>query len=262
MKKIIFLIIVALLFNNIAYGEEPTLTSIKPSCVNLNSNLKQGMKNTEITSLQNFLKDKGYLNASATGFFGAQTFKAVKVFQKDNNINATGFIGPVTRAFINKLTCINNTNSINETISQNQNTNQNTTIINTETNTNQNLTTVETPTAPVIDEVLTSNNSGSLRTRTEGAISIYSNSIVVRGMITQGARNGIVRWFELTKNANAYKKSETKVTSNVDEKVNNRKFEDTFTGLESQTTYYFRACAGNTSLGQRACGGTTSVKTN
>ena len=51
--------------------------------------------------------------------------------------------------------------------------------------------------------------------------------------------------FELTKNGNEYKKSETKITASVDEKVNNRKFEDTFTGLESQTTYYFRACAGN-----------------
>lgn len=262
MRNFIFLIIFSLLFVNLTYAQEVTTTNLKTNCINLTVSLKQGNKNSNVIILQNFLIEKGYLNATATGFFGAQTLKAVKNFQKDNNINATGFIGPVTRAFINKLTCINNINSINETTSQNQNTNQNTTLINTETNTNQNVTTVEVPTTPVIDEVLISNNSGSLRVRTEGVISIYSNSIVVRGMITQGAKNGIVRWFELTKNANEYKKSETKITASVDEKVNNRKFEDTFIGLESQTTYYFRACAGNVSLGQRSCGSTTSVKTN
>lgn len=255
---------IGLLFTNITYGEEITTTSLKFSCINLNTNLKQGMKSNEIILLQNLLKDKGYLNASATGFFGAQTFKAVKVFQKDNNINATGFIGPVTRAFINKLTCINNINSINETTSQNQNTNQNTTVVNTETTTsqNQNTTVTETPITPIVDEVLISSNNSSVKVRTDGVISIYNDSVIVRGMITQGAKNGIVRWFELTKNGNEYKKSETKITASIDEKVNNRKFEDTFNGLESQTTYYFRACAGNVSLGQRSCGGTTTVKTN
>ncbi len=259
MRNFIFLIIFSLLFVNVTYAQEVTTTNLKTNCINLTVSLKQGNKNSNVIILQNFLKEKGYLNAPTTGFFGAQTLKAVKNFQKDNNINATGFIGPVTRAFINKLTCITTT-SINETTSQNQNT----TVVNTETTTSQNQNTIviEPPIISIIDEVLTSSNNASVKVRTDGVISIYNDSVVVRGMITQGAKNGIVRWFELTKNGNEYKKSETKITASVDEKVNNRKFEDTFTGLESQTTYYFRACAGNVSLGQRSCGGTTTVKTN
>jgi peptidoglycan hydrolase-like protein with peptidoglycan-binding domain len=259
MRNFIFLIIFSLLFVNLTSAQEVNTTSLKTNCINLTVSLKQGNRSSNVVVLQNFLREKGYLNAPATGFFGAQTLKAVKNFQKDNNINATGFIGPVTRAFINNLTCITTTN---ENTSQNEVPNQNTNATNTETNTNQNVINVETPITPVVDEVLTSNNSGSLRVRTDGVISMYNNSIVVRGMITQGAKNGIVRWFELTKNANEYKKSETKVTPNVDERVNNKKFEDTFTNLDSQTTYYFRACAGNVSLGQRSCGSTTTVKTN
>jgi hypothetical protein len=264
MKKIIFLIIVTFIFTNITYGQELiTTTSLKTTCINLASNLKQGNRNADVTILQNFLKEKGYLNVSATGFFGGQTLKAVKNFQKDNNINSTGLVGPLTRDFINKLTCVNNTSTTTETnttaTTENNTSTTNTGTTNTETTT---IGTNETNTTVAIDEVLTSNNSGSLRVRTDGVISIYNDSVVVRGMITQGAKNGIVRWFEITKNPNEYKKSETKVTSNISERENNRKFEDTFTGLESGTTYYFRTCAGNVSLGQRACGGITTVKTN
>lgn len=256
MKKIIFLIIVALLFNNIAYGEEPTLTSIKPSCVNLNSNLKQGMKNNEISLLQNFLKDKGYLNTSATGFFGAQTLKAVKNFQKDNNINTTGSIGPITRALINKLNCKK------------------------EDSTNNNIPNPTTPqvivsVAPVIPEqpqtlpvvqpiedvVLTAPNNSSLRVRTDSVLNVTSNSISVKGTVTAGARSGTEVWFELTTNPDVYKTSETKISNKVSQKIN-EKFEATFNNLISETNYYFRACAGNVSLGQRSCGGTITVKTN
>lgn len=256
MKKILilFVLIFTLTFSNALAGD---------NCLDLTSDLRQGYRDSvnikNIYNLQAYLKSKGYLNSNPTGFFGSLTLKAVKNFQKDNAIRNTGLVGPLTRDFIKKQTCVNQ-NPVIETPSENQNTN-------TENTTTTNVPTSETvtpnPTTPVTpDEVLISSNTASIKVRTDGVVSIYNNSVVVRGVITQGARNGVERWFEITKNGNEYKKSETITTAKVGQRTDNQKFEDTFTNLESQTNYYFRACAGNTSLNQRACGGTTTVKTN
>lgn len=67
------------------------------------SNLFQGLKSTEVTSLQQHLLDLGYLpkTQTPTGFFGALTKKAVQDFQTANGITATGFVGPATRKVLN-----------------------------------------------------------------------------------------------------------------------------------------------------------------
>jgi len=257
MRKIIFLIIFGLLFTNLAYAEEITVTNVKINCINLNSNLKQGMKGNEnVVILQNFLKEKGYLSTNATGFFGPLTLKAVKAFQKTNNISATGFVGPVTRALINKVTCINlEPSTIITPIPENTTTTPPpSAIIPTEP------AVVTTPVV-VEDVILTAPNNSSLRVRTDSSLSITSNSISVRGTVTAGARSGTEAWFELTTNPNVYKTSETTITPRVIQKTND-KFEYTFVNLQSSTNYYYRACAENTSLGQKSCGSTTNVKTN
>jgi hypothetical protein len=58
-----------------------------------------------------------------------------------------------------------------------------------------------------------------------------------------------------------YKLSETKTTAKAPQRTDDI-FEEVIDGLTSNTTYYYRACAENISLGQKSCGGTVSVKTN
>ena len=71
-------------------------TSFKSYMVN-------GSRGDEVTKLQQLLKQKGYLQSDATGFFGKQTEDAVKKFQKDNGIEETGTCGQYTRAKLNAV---------------------------------------------------------------------------------------------------------------------------------------------------------------
>lgn len=78
-------------------------------CVSIVNNLRYRdrdvNKNGEVSTLQDFLQGKGYLNNEPTGYFGLLTTKAVKDFQRANNINSDGSVGPITRAKIQALTC-------------------------------------------------------------------------------------------------------------------------------------------------------------
>ncbi len=67
---------------------------------NLRYQLRDASTNGEISSLQDFLQLQGYLNSEPTGYFGLQTFKAVKNFQSANGIQPTGYVGVLTRAKI------------------------------------------------------------------------------------------------------------------------------------------------------------------
>ena len=79
------------------------------TCVTLSSNLRyrsrDSQTNGDVSALQDFLQSQGYLTSEPTGYFGSQTLKAVKDFQKDNGISPTGFVGPYTRAKISALSC-------------------------------------------------------------------------------------------------------------------------------------------------------------
>lgn len=56
----------------------------------------------DVTELQKILIADGYLKIIApTGYFGPSTMAAVKLYQKANNISATGFVGILTRAVLN-----------------------------------------------------------------------------------------------------------------------------------------------------------------
>lgn len=63
-------------------------------------NLKEQVK-----SLQNFLREKGYLKANATGYFGKLTRTALTNFQRDNSIELTGELNASTRSSIKGLKC-------------------------------------------------------------------------------------------------------------------------------------------------------------
>ncbi len=65
--------------------------------------LHRGLKTIpDITELQDRLRTEGFFTASSTGYFGNLTFVAVKKYQKAHTIIQTGFVGPITRAALNK----------------------------------------------------------------------------------------------------------------------------------------------------------------
>lgn len=66
---------------------------------NITTNLYQGYVGAQVTILQQRLKDLGYFGSTVTPttFFGALTKKAVQDFQTANGIEATGFVGQLTR---------------------------------------------------------------------------------------------------------------------------------------------------------------------
>ena len=70
--------------------------------------LGTGSEGTDVTLLQNMLKNEGLFNVLATGYFGPLTESAVKAFQEKYNIaksgdSGYGFVGPKTRAKLNEL---------------------------------------------------------------------------------------------------------------------------------------------------------------
>ena len=59
-------------------------------------NLKLGMKGKDVEVLQKLL------GLTPTGYFGLSTRNMVVLYQKKNNLPATGFVGPSTRAVLNR----------------------------------------------------------------------------------------------------------------------------------------------------------------
>lgn len=69
----------------------------------INSTLKIGSRNSEVTSLQSFLATDSsiYPQGLVTGYFGSLTKAAVIRFQTRNGLSADGIVGPNTRAVLN-----------------------------------------------------------------------------------------------------------------------------------------------------------------
>lgn len=66
-------------------------------------NLSFGMRGDDgVAHLQRELETEGFFHASATGNFFEMTKQAVMEFQKAHGLPATGFVGPMTRAELNK----------------------------------------------------------------------------------------------------------------------------------------------------------------
>ncbi|MEI6480269.1 MAG: peptidoglycan-binding domain-containing protein [bacterium] len=72
-----------------------------PAATTFTSNLTVGSTGAEVSALQNFLASKGFLTATARGYFGALTKAAVKAYQTSKGIAAVGNVGPQTRAALN-----------------------------------------------------------------------------------------------------------------------------------------------------------------
>lgn len=85
---------------------EPDRTT---QCTQFTMNLFRGNTDARtsgaVSDLQEALANKYNIDADilVTGFFGPKTQMYVKMFQRDNSIQQTGTVGPVTRAALNRL---------------------------------------------------------------------------------------------------------------------------------------------------------------
>lgn len=132
MKKIIKLVLVLTfitspIFSFAQNAEIEQIQTVENSavCVSINKSLRyrasdRASNTRDVLLLQNFLKEKGYLKAEPNGYFGEQTLGAVRTFQRDNNLVSAGFVGPLTRETINKLTCTEEVQKEESTISETQ----------------------------------------------------------------------------------------------------------------------------------------------
>lgn len=57
-----------------------------------------GSRGSEVTTLQQKLKQWGYYHGFVDGVYGSVTYKAVRDFQRKNGLRADGVVGPGTRA--------------------------------------------------------------------------------------------------------------------------------------------------------------------
>jgi len=75
---------------------------------------KYGTKGASVTTIQKCLKQLGYLNSSATGFYGSITKNSVIKFQKDNGLATDGIVGRNTQKFI-QSECSSKQSTTNQT---------------------------------------------------------------------------------------------------------------------------------------------------
>lgn len=77
------------------------LGTVSISSASVDKNLKYGQRDKEVSELQEFLIDKGFLNTVPSSFFGLLTLKAVKLYQTSIGVTSTGYVGILTRQKIN-----------------------------------------------------------------------------------------------------------------------------------------------------------------
>lgn len=77
------------------------------TCTTLTKSLTRGSTDSEVTILQQFLFDGGYLKTQPNGIFGAGTVTAVKRFQIANGVSPVGSVGKMTRAKVKEVSCGN-----------------------------------------------------------------------------------------------------------------------------------------------------------
>lgn len=73
--------------------------------INMRYRMRDSQTNNEVSALQDFLNAEGYLASEPTGFFGLATLSAVKKFQSASGYSPTGYVGPLTRAKVNSMSC-------------------------------------------------------------------------------------------------------------------------------------------------------------
>ena len=81
--------------------------------------LSKGSKGDAVVELQNRLNELGYNVGKADGDFGGKTEKAVKEFQKDNDLKQTGIVDEQTyNKLFSDISTVSNTNGESESFSE------------------------------------------------------------------------------------------------------------------------------------------------
>ncbi len=95
--------------SNVSFGGSgsgsvvPNGTVLGASAFRFTRNLRKGMSGDDVKQLQERLRAEGFFSyPTSTGYFGSATFIAVKAYQKAHGLPTTGFVGPLTRAALNK----------------------------------------------------------------------------------------------------------------------------------------------------------------
>ena len=91
-------------------------TTIPDTSYNPGRQLTIGDSGSEVEDLQRRLKNLGYFNGTATGYFGSQTSDAVQRFQRDNRLSATGVADSTTLNALGSATAQNHYDSVNRYI--------------------------------------------------------------------------------------------------------------------------------------------------
>jgi len=121
-KRISHLLILTAMLGAVSYGifhiaataEAETYTTttstvltypIEAGCLILPYSLGIGSSGSSVLSLQNFLNQHGYMSYQSTGYYGVITFSSVARFQAAHGISAIGYVGPLTRARIQAVSC-------------------------------------------------------------------------------------------------------------------------------------------------------------
>lgn len=148
------------------------------SYASIDKNLKYGQRDKEVTELQEFLIDGGFLNGTPTTFFGLLTLKAVKAYQKSVSVSPTGYVGVLTRQKINDTIA-------SETASSTQAEVQETGTTTVIQNTNKDIVkvvTVQATTTPLVD--LCKNIEG-VQTKVPDGMYLDNNSICFTPVVNQ-----------------------------------------------------------------------------
>jgi peptidoglycan hydrolase-like protein with peptidoglycan-binding domain len=150
-KKLLTGLLVLCLVPSFAFAQQED--EVDSSCLDLQTPLlKLGSRDSttsgEVTELQDFLIDGGYLGGSTTGYYGLKTVAAVKKYQSFKKIKPTGSVGVLTRGMIKTDSC--DGSSTPDSVSYTPPVNVNT-ATNTNTPTNTVNTTVETK--PAVSKV-------------------------------------------------------------------------------------------------------------
>ena len=74
------------------------MANTKPLNLIEGGNLSTGARGSQVSQLQQVLKQFGYYPGAVDGVYGPQTKEAVRLFQTDNKISTDGIFGPITQS--------------------------------------------------------------------------------------------------------------------------------------------------------------------
>ncbi len=111
MKKLLVLIILLVGVTQFSSAAITTCTVISRDLTYKSSDYGSG---GDVANLQYFLNQTGDLINYPSGYFGPSTLTAVKQFQSAYGISPTGYVGSLTRAKIQSLSCGNTTTLSND----------------------------------------------------------------------------------------------------------------------------------------------------